>query len=215
MKPGYQTTEFWTALIAQALALLTVLGLVTPADGQTLDAALGKCIAAVFALLANGAIVVQYIKSRLTLKTLAGAGQPKDASAGQGGGSFLWLGFALWLVGSPVQAQSILPWRNQMEQRLRDQNQLITQLLGKQQQAPIIIQQLPIGGELKQQLPIAGEPKQALPVPGEPKQQLPPGGAPKQDLPIGGPPLQSLPYMPPAGVIQPYSRLRALTFPIQ
>ena len=113
---------------------------------------------------------------------------------------------AIGLFAGPWQAtaQSILPWRSQVEQRLRDQNQLIGQLIAGQRQqgpqapAPILInpqpyQLLPIPGDPKQQLPIQGEPKQQLPVPGEPKQVLPPGGQPKQDLPLQGAPRQLVP----------------------
>ena len=48
MKPGYKTTEFWQALIAQGLSLLAMFGLVNAGDTQTLEDAIGKCITAVF-----------------------------------------------------------------------------------------------------------------------------------------------------------------------
>ncbi|MBI3406933.1 MAG: hypothetical protein HY040_01070 [Planctomycetes bacterium] len=138
----------------------------------------------------------------------------------------------LAVLGGPweVNAQSLLPWRNQVEQRLRDQNQLIAQLIaGPRQQAPQIppiimqpqpYQLLPIPGEPKQRLPISGDPKQPLPTPGEPKHQLPPGGQPKQELPIPGNPRQSPPLMPPASSgsqgATPYTAFqRALAIPVK
>ena len=135
---------------------------------------------------------------------------------------------AFFILSVPSQAlpQSILPWRNQVEQRLRDQNQLIAQLIAnqRQQNPPIIVQPqphplLPIQGEPKQLLPISGEPKQPLPTPGEPKQQVPPGGQPKQELPIPSEPRQPLPVMPPAspGTLTPtpYTAFqRALARPV-
>lgn len=233
MKPGYQTTEFWHALIAQVLAFLTLMGVLGTNDSKTLEEALGKGVAAVFALIANGMIVVNYIKARHALKAQNGnngnghsgnghSGANGTSSANGAGNLPVWLAVAagLWLSAGPAQAQHVLPWRNQIESQLRHQEQLIAQLLGRQQQlaAPIIVvpplQQLPIAGEPKQMLPIPGEPKQPLPVPGEPKQNLPPGGPPKQDLPIGGPPRQEVPAMPPALGVQPYSRYRALARPM-
>jgi hypothetical protein len=68
-KPGWRTSEFWTTLISQALALLTLTGLVTSRDADTLQGALGQCVAAVFLLLANGWVVVRYIQARVAVKT--------------------------------------------------------------------------------------------------------------------------------------------------
>src|SRR5262249_6244217 len=65
MKAGWKTTEFWMALIAQVLALLTVLGFVTSDQAKTLENALGQCIAAVFLFAANAYVVAQYIKGRV------------------------------------------------------------------------------------------------------------------------------------------------------
>ena len=68
-KPGWKTSEFWTTLISQALALLTLTGLVTSRDADTLYGALSQCVAAVFLLLANGWVVVRYIQARVAVKT--------------------------------------------------------------------------------------------------------------------------------------------------
>ena len=99
-----------------------------------------------------------------------------------------------------AQATPILPWRQQMHQRLLN----LENKSGPQAQpAPQIIvlpptyQQLPIQGDPKQPLPIQGDPKQQLPIPGDPKQPLPIQGPPKQELPIQGPPIQQIPITPP------------------
>ena len=76
---------------------------------------------------------------------------------------------ALGLMGSSVQADSILPWRQQINQRLKDQQQLISNLMQQQRPAPQVQPSPPI---IVQPLPVPGEPKQLLPIPGEPKQAL-------------------------------------------
>ena len=116
-----------------------------------------------------------------------------------------------------AQATPLLPWRQQMHQRLLNlenkgapQAQPAPQIIvppPTYQQLPIQgapLQPLPIQGEPKQQLPIQGDPKQQLPIPGDPKQQLPIQGDPKQPLPIQGPPIQQIPITPPGtGTEQP------------
>src|SRR5262245_24788015 len=82
MKPGYQTTEFWHALIAQVLAFLTLMGVLSTNDSKTLEEALGKGVAAVFALIANGMIVVNYIKARHALKQQNGNGHNGNGANG-------------------------------------------------------------------------------------------------------------------------------------
>ncbi|MCI0380324.1 MAG: hypothetical protein L0215_22295 [Gemmataceae bacterium] len=115
----------------------------------------------------------------------------------------------LLFLPSLVQAESFLPWRNQVEQRLREQHALMLQLLG--QRAPAPHQALPIPGQPHQVLPIPGDPKQPLPIPGAPQQELPLPGGPKQELPGPGGPRQDLPPGP-----QRYSQWRhALGWPIR
>ncbi len=116
-----------------------------------------------------------------------------------------------------AQATPILPWRQQMHQRLLNLEgkgspqaqpgpppQIIV-LPPTYQPLPIPgapLQPLPIQGDPKQQLPIPGDPKQQLPIPGPPLQPLPIQGAPRQPLPIQGPPIQQIPITPP-GADQP------------
>jgi hypothetical protein len=81
-KPGYATTEFWKALIPQALALLLVLHVVAAKDAATLQDSLLRCVEAVSALLTSGAVVFKYVEGRVRLKEAA-AGQARLAAAFQ------------------------------------------------------------------------------------------------------------------------------------
>lgn len=72
IKPGIFTTEFWAMLGGIVLNLLTVLaaiGYLKPEDADTLQTSLGAILAAAQALIVNGAIIWQYIKSRTASKT--------------------------------------------------------------------------------------------------------------------------------------------------
>jgi hypothetical protein len=134
---------------------------------------------------------------------------PADAGRSPGWPSVLpWVLIGLALLGqaAPAQAQ-VLPWRRQVEQRLRalEQKPSVPPAAPAPAPTPPIIylpyQQLPIPGPPLQQLPIPGAPKQALPIPGGPKQQLPIPGQPQQPLPVPGQPQQPLPI--PGPVPQP------------
>lgn len=201
MKAGFKTTEFWMTIVSQILAILTLLGFVSAQDAQSLETALGQCVAAVFLFAVNAWVVVQYAKGRVALKR-SQAGSPK----------LVWL-LAIVVLGclggARLEAGPLLPWRAQIEQRLQDQQRLIAQWIGQQPRPQPPIFQLPIPGDPKQTLPIGGDPKQPLPVPGDPRQTLPTPGDPKQTPPPGGDPRQ---VMPPA---QTYTlRLHAIARPI-
>jgi hypothetical protein len=162
------------------------------------------------------------------------SGQCQPADAGRSPGwprvlPLLLAGLALFDSATPAQAQ-LLPWRRQIEQRLRALEQKPSPAPAPTPTpapapAPQIIylpyQQLPIGGQPKQDLPIQGAPKQDLPIQGAPKQQLPIPGTPQQQLPIPGNPQQQLPVPGPVpqqlpqdnglgGAPQPYTIIRAL-----
>lgn len=47
MKPGYRTTEFWLALGTQVLALLVVLGVITPEQQDALGTSWQQIVGAV------------------------------------------------------------------------------------------------------------------------------------------------------------------------
>jgi hypothetical protein len=217
-KPGWQTTEWWTTMVAQVLAFLTVLHVFTPAQAHNLEQSLTAIIGAVFLLAANAWIVVHYIKARLAIKSITVHEDNRDDQGGSGPTlfrpsvngllPFVLPVLAFAFLGAPAQAQtSILPWRNSIHDRIRrledqtQRQQAAPQAAPAPAQPPVIImmpplQQLPIAGEPKQQLPIQGAPKQDLPIPGEPKQPLPIPGVPLQPLPTPGAPKQEL---PPAG----------------
>src|SRR5438552_2076485 len=71
MKPGWQSTEFWIALVGQALALLALTGTITIGDKDKLETALANAVTAVFTIISSAAVVVRYIRSRSELKSQA------------------------------------------------------------------------------------------------------------------------------------------------
>lgn len=68
-KPGYQTTEFWLALMAQLAPLLVIFGVLSQAEAETLAATASQFIAAGVALVAAAMPVWKYIESRTIVKT--------------------------------------------------------------------------------------------------------------------------------------------------
>jgi hypothetical protein len=231
MKPGWKTTEFWQTAITQGLSLLTLVGFVSGVEAKTLEDALAKCVAAIFALAANGLVVVLYVKGRLSLKVMEGQ---EKATRAKTTIAPVFVAVGLLLATAPVYAQSILPWRNGIQQKVNQHEAQIAQLLGQQRQQPmqqtpapqpIIImhpaapavpqtpplQTFPIQGQPQQSFPIQGPPRQELPIQGQPQQQLPIQGMPQQQLPIQGSP-QPLPTAPPTPPASPqaYSIRHAL-----
>jgi hypothetical protein len=68
-RSGLFTTEFWITIVTQGLALLTLLGVVTSNDADTLRDAVIKCVTSAGVFVANAWIVVRYIQSRTQLKS--------------------------------------------------------------------------------------------------------------------------------------------------
>ncbi len=68
VKPGYKTTEFWGTVLAQFLAIAVLIGVLSPADSETIGVAISKSIEAVGVLMANAAVILGYIKSRTIAK---------------------------------------------------------------------------------------------------------------------------------------------------
>jgi hypothetical protein len=68
-RAGLRTTEFWSTLVTQAIAVLTLLGIVNSSDANPLRDALTQCVTAGGIFLANAWVVVRYIQSRTHLKT--------------------------------------------------------------------------------------------------------------------------------------------------
>jgi hypothetical protein len=191
-KPGWKTTEWWTTTISQLLALLTVFGVLTPADAHTLEEALAKIVAATFLLATNAWIVVHYIKGRVALKSMQAADRPAGPPR-----TILPVMLILLFAATPAHAQTptcLLPWRVQVERRLEQLERQPRPLAGQgDPETKELLRQLLAQLQSRQALPIAGTPRQELPIPGAPRQELPIPGTPKQDLPIPGPPLQELP----------------------
>src|SRR5262245_38100794 len=112
-KPGWKTTEWWTTTISQLLALLTVFGVLAPADAHTLEEALAKIVAATFLLATNAWIVVQYIKGRVAVKTSQQPGGPSRSVL-----PLLLIFLCSTPTASAQQPARLLPWRAQVERRL-------------------------------------------------------------------------------------------------
>lgn len=69
IKPGWQTTEFWTTMVVQGISLAVVFGVINSSDSSTLADSLTKMITALFSLLVSGSTVLNYIKARMAVKT--------------------------------------------------------------------------------------------------------------------------------------------------
>lgn len=69
IKPGWQTTEFWTTMVTQGISVLVIVGLVNSSESSTLADSLTKMITALFSLLVSGSTVLNYIKARVAVKT--------------------------------------------------------------------------------------------------------------------------------------------------
>lgn len=68
MKPGIQTTEFWSLVMKVALVAGVNAGILTKADMTTASTALPVCVAAVATLWPVFKTVEAYIASRVRLK---------------------------------------------------------------------------------------------------------------------------------------------------
>lgn len=113
MSPGYKTTEFWHALIAQVITLLTLTGVVSSSQGKTLEDAVTACVTAVIALLANGAIVYNYIANRHQLKVVHAvnnaannADEPKEPAKAPNVLPLILAACGLAYLATPICAQS-------------------------------------------------------------------------------------------------------------
>lgn len=69
MTPGYKTTEHWQAVATQVLTALTIFGVISMDDAASLGKAAAASVAALGMLAVNGTVLVQYIRSRTTLKS--------------------------------------------------------------------------------------------------------------------------------------------------
>lgn len=67
-KPGYKTTEFWTTVGMLFISSLAVLGFVGVGEASQLKESWANVVGAVFTLVINAGVVVNYIKSRIEYK---------------------------------------------------------------------------------------------------------------------------------------------------
>lgn len=223
-KPGYQTTEFWIAIVSQLLALLMIAGVITPQDKTTLEGALSSLVAAIATIVASAWVVIRYIDARYNLK-LTGA-EPTDSDdqpptilplAPLALLAVLFLP-AVASAQPPQTKDACLFGRHRAEPRQQvpqtdpallqaldqlaaNQQALIAQLQRQPQYQPPQI--IVLGGPPYQNIPLGGPPLQQIPIGGPPKQDVPLGGPPIQQVPIGGPPKQEIPLGGPSKELFP------------
>lgn len=70
-KPGWMTTEFWLTLVAQAVALLVLFGVISVADKDSVTGTMGRAVENVFAVVASFVSIWKYIQSRTDVKQQA------------------------------------------------------------------------------------------------------------------------------------------------
>ncbi len=71
MRPGWQTTEFWTAVAKLVSSLIVMVGIFTATDTSRWEGALTLGISAVGLFAANAYVARGYIDSRTELKKVA------------------------------------------------------------------------------------------------------------------------------------------------
>lgn len=220
MKPGWQTSEFWIAIIGQVLALLALTGTINTGDRAKLETALTDAVTAIFTLAASTLVVIRYIRSRSELKTIALATEERPIANGPPRALPLLLLAVFFAAGpalaaEPASAKTCLIIGRQQQpqpqtdpalvaalQQIAQNQQTIIQLLQQRQAAPapqVIVlpgPQIPLGGAPRQDIPLGGPPKQDLPLGGPPKQEVPLGPPPRQEIPLGPAPRYDIPLKP-------------------
>lgn len=68
IKPGIKTTEFWIAILAQAVPLFVLFGWMTPTEGEAFTLSLTNAIVAAVAMITALAPLIQYINGRAKVK---------------------------------------------------------------------------------------------------------------------------------------------------
>lgn len=68
-RPGWQTSEFWLAAVAQVVPILVLLGIFSPTDAVGVKDATSSVIVTGFAFLAAVVTALMYIWSRVKIKT--------------------------------------------------------------------------------------------------------------------------------------------------
>ncbi len=68
MKPGWKTTEFWLTLGISMIAILVALGVVTPAERESVNGWWTNTVSTIALLVAQATTAWRYIQSRQALK---------------------------------------------------------------------------------------------------------------------------------------------------
>jgi hypothetical protein len=207
MKPGWQSTEFWIALVGQALALLALTGTINVGDKDRIETALANAVTAVFTILSSAAVVVRYIKSRSELKSqaLATPEPPRTPLL-----PLIVAALLFWPASAqaaPPSAPTCLMCRQRTDpamlallQQLAQNQQTIIALLQQRTPPPNAAPAQPliimVPGGPQQAIPLGQAPRQEIPLGGLPRQEIPLGGAPQQNIPLGPPPQQAVPLGP-------------------
>jgi len=69
MKPGYKTTEFWLALLAQLLPLLVLTGILSPDEVSAIETSTLEVVKVVGSLIVAVIPLWRYIDSRAKIKS--------------------------------------------------------------------------------------------------------------------------------------------------
>lgn len=69
MKSGVKTSEFWLTLVAQVLPVLTISGVLTAEEVETLNQAIIEAVKVIGALIVALVPIWRYIESRTKVKT--------------------------------------------------------------------------------------------------------------------------------------------------
>lgn len=116
MKPGYLTTEFYTAIGAKLASLLVAFGVLTMSQGEEATAHVTNATVGVFAILGLFGMAKQYVQSRTTLKEAAAESPPPAPPANNSRPAlpptilpFLFAALALGCLGGAVPAQQPTP----------------------------------------------------------------------------------------------------------
>lgn len=68
MKPGWQSTEWWTQLVGWAIVGLAIFGVITPTQGEAFMTAFSKAIVAMTGLVGMIWFGARYLKARTKMK---------------------------------------------------------------------------------------------------------------------------------------------------
>lgn len=243
-KPGWKTTEFWKGLLVQVVAICALLGVIPNVDQTEVSGQLTAMVGMIAALLTSASQFWMYLRGRLMAKGVIGNPAPTpdpvalagtshvlaaDAPARKMGmPSFIYFAIigsmAMGFLAGSVSAQPFLPWRHQLNERIKFQEKLLQELAAKAATPaapasdPALLaamqrladNQAALLAEMRRAVPAtpplaAATPSPIIhyyiPIDGAPKIALPIDGKPKVPLPIDGapkvsPPIDGTPKVP-------------------